>query len=413
MIHSIRGFRDILPPASEAYAGMEALARRLFNLYSYNEIRLPTLEMRELFVKSTGETTDIVEKEMYSFSDAGGREIALRPEGTPGAVRAYIENSMHQTGGNAKLFYIGNMFRAERPQAGRFREFEQIGVECIGNPHPAADAESISLLLDFLGKGGIKDYTAEINSLGCHDCRAGYRQDLLAYLKGHSGELCENCRKRIEKNPLRTLDCKIDGPRLVADAPKQELCRECSSHFSCVQELLASAGRPFRVNRNLVRGLDYYTRTVFEAKCSSLGSQDALAGGGRYDELVKSMGGPDVPAVGWALGVDRTLQAVSDGSRPGSRTKTFVISAGASADAAAFKVLNALRSAGISADGTMFGQSLKSQMRMANKAGALYALMIGEEELRTSVCALKNLETGEQKNIPIGAVAEELKSLKG
>ncbi len=465
MIHSIRGFHDILPgrSGSQTYTRMESLARDIFRLYSYREIRIPTVELHELFVKSTGETSDIVEKEMYAFTDAGGREIALRPEGTPGIVRAYLENSLHQAGGVAKLFHIGNMFRAERPQAGRFREFEQVSAECLGNPHPAADAESISMLKHFLDNAGVKDYVVEINSLGCSKCRAQYREKISNYLKGHSAGLCENCRKRIGKNPLRALDCKADGPRLAAQAPRQELCRECSVHFDTVRKLLAVSGLSFEVNPNLVRGLDYYTRTVFEVKSQKIrSSQDALAAGGRYDSLVKSMGGPDVPAVGWALGVDRIIQGmpengaaheqisafvISAGSRPslessGSRSQSAIQkyqeaavppkvgpspappstaipvgehtmlppkAEGSECDALAFGVLNDLRSAGIPADGAVFGQSLKSQMRMAGKSGAAYAVIIGEEELKSSTCTLKDLRTGVQETVPLNKITEKVR----
>ncbi|HOW90537.1 MAG TPA: histidine--tRNA ligase, partial [Elusimicrobiales bacterium] len=305
MTVSLRGFRDILPPESDLFAAVESAARRTFALHGYREIRLPTIEARELFVKSTGDTTDIVEKEMYAFTDQGGREVAVRPEGTPGLVRAYIEHNLSQSGKNAKYFYIGSMFRAERPQAGRYREFTQIGAEYIGNPSPFADAEAIIMLVRLLEQAGLPGLSVEINSLGCAECRGAYRAVLTSFLKGVSGELCEPCRSRIERNPLRALDCKADGPALAGKAPKLSLCAPCAEHFGRTQDLLKSAAVEFRVNTGMVRGLDYYTRTVFEVRTRALGSQDAVAGGGRYDDLVRSMGGPQAPAIGWAMGLDR------------------------------------------------------------------------------------------------------------
>ncbi|HOX22947.1 MAG TPA: histidine--tRNA ligase, partial [Elusimicrobiales bacterium] len=307
MAQTIRGFRDILEPDAAAFSELENLCRRIFRLYGYSEIRLPTVEQRELFVKSTGDTTDIVEKEMYAFADAGGRLLALRPEGTPGVVRAYMENGLPATDQRRKLFYIGSMFRAERPQAGRYREFEQIGAEYIGNPDPSADAETILLLAELLKAAGIREMKLELNSIGCPQCRPAHRQALLDYLKDHLEELCENCKKRLERNPLRALDCKADGPKLVAQAPAMKYCPDCDAHFAQVRRHLDNAGQAYNINPNLVRGLDYYSRTVFEFRAGGIGSQDAIAAGGRYDSLIKSMGGPDVAAVGWALGADRVL----------------------------------------------------------------------------------------------------------
>ena len=237
MITSLRGFRDILPPESELFAHIEAAAREVFGLYGYQELRIPTLEQKELFVKSTGDTTDIVEKEMYAFTDGGGRAVAMRPEGTPGVVRAYIQNNLGQTGRNGKYFYMGGMFRAERPQAGRYREFTQIGAEHIGNPTPAADAESISMLVRLLEKAGVGGCSVVINSLGCGECRKAYREILLGFLRGQAEKLCEPCRGRIERNPLRALDCKTDGPWLAQEAPKRCLCPACETHFSATQRM--------------------------------------------------------------------------------------------------------------------------------------------------------------------------------
>ncbi|MFA5162397.1 MAG: histidine--tRNA ligase [Elusimicrobiales bacterium] len=405
-IQSVRGFRDILPPQSRRFADFEKIAREVFALYGYGEIRVPAVEMRELFVKSTGETTDIVEKEMYSFEDAGGRKLALRPEGTPGVARAYIEQNLSAQSPRQKLFYMGNMYRAERPQQGRYREFEQIGAECIGNPHPAADAEIIALLSDILRRAGINDFSVEINSLGCAQCRPAHREKLIAFLNSRKETLCENCKKRIEKNPLRALDCKTDGPALFKDAPVQELCPDCGKHFDAVQLFLKETGIPFAVNRAIVRGLDYYSRTVFEFRNARLGAQDAIAGGGRYDALIRSMGGPEAAAVGWGLGVDRAVSLMPEAAYPGP--EVFVISMEEAAHSAAFKLMAELRKAGISTDGGAFAQSMKAQLKAADKCGAKFAAIIGGNELAKQSAAVKNLKTGEQAEIPFQDIARHL-----
>ena len=411
-INSLRGFRDLLPPESTLFARIEACAREVFALYGYREIRIPTIESKELFVKSTGDTTDIVEKEMYAFTDQGGREVAVRPEGTPGVVRAYIERNLSQTGRNGKFYYIGNMFRAERPQAGRYREFTQIGAEYIGNPSPYADAETIAMLVALLAKAGLGGLSVEINSLGCAECRKNYREVLLTYLKANIDRLCEPCRQRIDRNPLRALDCKIDGPALAAAAPKLTLCAPCADHFARTRALLTSSGIDFTVNLNMVRGLDYYTRTVFEVKSSALGSQDAVAGGGRYDELVRSMGGPQAPAIGWAMGVDRVAMLLKDKARADQDPAVFVIAASEIARDPAFRLLGELRSAGIGADFSNFELSLKSQMRSADKSGAAAALLLGEDEIKNSVCAVKFLkEKRDQLTVPSADLIAELKKI--
>ncbi|MCX5792053.1 MAG: histidine--tRNA ligase [Elusimicrobia bacterium] len=412
MTTSLRGFRDILPPESELFAQLEAAAREVFGLYGYQEARIPTLEQKELFVKSTGDTTDIVEKEMYAFTDGGGREVAMRPEGTPGVVRAYIQNNLGQTGRNGKFFYIGNMFRAERPQAGRYREFTQIGAEYIGNPAPAADAESISMLVRLLEKAGVGGCSVVINSLGCAECRKAYREVLLGFLRGQAGKLCEPCRGRIERNPLRALDCKTDGPWLAQEAPKRTLCPNCEAHFSATQRLLGAAGVAYEVNTSLVRGLDYYTGTVFEVRSGALGSQDAVCGGGRYDDLVKSMGGPAAPAIGWAVGLDRMAMLLKDRPAPDKAPKTFVIAAAKEAGDRTFALMTALRAAGISSDFSNFELSLKSQMRSSGKSGAAFALIIGEDELKAGTVAIKPLkQQGEQFTVPAADAPEKLKEL--
>ena len=412
MINSLRGFRDLLPPESDLFSRIESAAREVFRLYGYQELRIPILEKKELFVKSTGDTTDIVEKEMYAFTDGGGREVAMRPEGTPGVVRAYVENNLGQTGRNGKYFYIGNMFRAERPQAGRYREFTHIGAEHIGNASPAADAESISMLIRLLEKVGVEGCSVDINSLGCAECRRTYREILLAFLRARVEKLCEPCRRRIERNPLRALDCKIDGPALAETGPKRSLCPLCAEHFNKTRHLLGAAGVNFKVNTGLVRGLDYYTGTVFEVRTSALGSQDALCGGGRYDDLVKSMGGPLAPAIGWAIGEDRVAMLLKDKPAPDNAPGTFIVAAAKEAGDKAFFLLTSMRAAGISSDFSNFDLSLKSQMRSADKSGAAYALIIGEDELKAGACAIKPLkEKGEQRTVPLSDAPSLLKQL--
>ncbi|MBI4655780.1 MAG: histidine--tRNA ligase [Elusimicrobia bacterium] len=425
-IHSLRGFRDILPPESGLFSKIETTAREMFASYGYREIRIPTLELKELFVKSTGDTTDIVEKEMYAFEDQGKRMIAARPEGTPGVVRAYIENNLSQSGKNSKFYYIGSMFRAERPQAGRYREFTQIGVENLGNPSPFADAETITVLVRFLEKTGISGCSGsshsslhlgpqcgcsvEINSMGCAKCRSIYRENLLSYLKANSGDLCDSCKSRIDRNPLRALDCKTDGPVFAEKAPGISMCAECEEHFKKTGELLKISGIFFKLNPHLVRGIDYYTRTVFEVKSSALGSQDAIAGGGRYDDLVKSMGGPATPAVGWAMGLDRLVLAIKEVNPAADSPEVFVAAADKNSRIEAFRILTELRDYDIKADSSDFDASLKSQMRSADKSDARLAIIIGEEEVRSSTCIIKFLkEKLSQKTVVRNNLLSELK----
>ncbi|MFA6028738.1 MAG: histidine--tRNA ligase [Elusimicrobiota bacterium] len=420
-IQSVRGFRDLLPPESERTAALEALARAALARYGFRELRLPTVENHELFVKSTGETTDIVEKEMFAFEDAGGRRLALRPEGTPGAVRAFLQHSLSQGGPACKLYYVGSMFRAERPQAGRYREFEQIGAETLGNPHPAADVESILALKAVFDAAGLEGRVKlRLNNLGCDEdpsCRPGFRARLKEYLSAREAELCESCRRRVGRNPLRALDCKADGPRLAADAPRLEPCAACAAHVGTVSRALSAEGcAHVYPDANLVRGLDYYTRTVFEFTAAGVGAQDALAGGGRYDGLVGSMGGPATPAVGWALGVERTLMAAlaadPEGAAlrramPAEKPDVFVAlqGRGDEADAAGMRLLEAVRRAGLRAAGGLFASSLKAQMREANRCGARFVAILGEEELKSGACTLKDMTGGAERRVALDEVA--------
>lgn len=403
----VRGFRDVFGPDAEALTQLENAARKIFALYGVNELRIPTVELKELFVKSTGDSTDIVQKEMYAFEDAGGRTIALRPEGTPGVVRAYIENNFTQAAPVQNFFYIGNMFRAERPQAGRYREFEQIGAEFLGNGSPAADAQAILLLKDIVKAFGVQNYKVKLNSLGCSVCRPAYRQQLIDFLSASKDTLCERCQDRLERNPLRVLDCKLDGDRFKANAPKQQLCPECVEHYAEVKRLLTGK-IDFEEDSSLVRGLDYYTRTVFEFQAGNT-AQNAIAGGGRYDGLIKSMGGPQIPAIGWAMGAERTIMARGpvEAQQP---KKVYVISMDKTCNEVAFNLLQDLRQNGIIAEGGLFDKNIKGQMKQADRAQSSYAVIIGTSELESSSAVIKDLKAGEQKTYPLTQVVEVIKN---
>jgi histidyl-tRNA synthetase len=393
---TVRGFRDILPPFSELITEIEMASRNIFDLYNYKEIRIPTVEYYQLFLKSTGETTDIVEKEMYKFTDSSKRELAIRPEGTPGVARAYINNNLNLSGKNTKFFYIGNMFRAERPQAGRFREFEQIGLEYINTNSPYSDAEAILVLNHILKKLDINSFSIEINSIGCQECRYKYREKLLNYLNSKKDLLCNSCKTRMDRNPLRTLDCKIDK-EILNDIPKIDLCDNCLSHHNVLKNILSKANVNFKENKMLVRGLDYYSRTVFEFKTDLLGSQDAIAAGGRYDNLIKNMGGMNAPAVGWAMGVDRVAMLIE--KKEGLKEKkplVFLVCMNKEIAEYCFMEAQALRDEGISCDFSDFTSSIRSQMRAADNSQAKFAIIIGDDEFKNNFFSLKDLKEKKQ-----------------
>ena len=406
MAKLVRGFRDIFEPQSKNFTELENCARGVFSLYGFGELRLPTVELKELFIKSTGETTDIVQKEMYAFEDSGHRHLAIRAEGTPGVVRAYLENNFTQNAPVQKFYYIGNMFRAERPQAGRYREFEQIGAEYIGNAAPAADAEVILMLKDIVAKFGAKNYKVKINSLGCDKCRPLYRQALIDFLSKEKETLCENCQTRLEKNPLRVLDCKLDGARFAGRVPTMHLCPECQAHFDEVQRLLKGK-IDFEVDPMLVRGLDYYSRTVFEFQAGDA-SQNAIAAGGRYDTLIKNMGGPATPAIGWAMGAERVILSRGEVSRPKEKS-VCVVSLEKDCNETAFNLMQALREAGVRTEGGLFEKNVKGQMKQADRCGAAYALILRGDELAKKVATLTDVQTGEQTQIAFDVLTDEVK----
>ncbi|BAL82659.1 putative histidyl-tRNA synthetase [Selenomonas ruminantium subsp. lactilytica TAM6421] len=409
-----RGTKDILPDTVGQWTYVEEKIRDLCARYGYKEIRTPMFEHTELFHRGIGEGTDVVDKEMYTFTDRGDRSITLRPENTASAVRAYLQNKLYGDNSLTKLFYIGSMFRYDRPQAGRMREFHQFGVEALGESNPAVDAEIIMLAMDLLGGLGLKDLKLSLNSVGCPKCRPVYRKVLQDYFRDKLDDLCEDCQDRFERSPLRILDCKADADKpYMADAPKITdcLCEECQEHFHKVQHFLRSAGVEFELDARLVRGLDYYTKTAFEIKYPPLGAQSAVAGGGRYDGLIEEIGGNPTPAVGFATGLERVLLALEKQNLlPEMDTKTdaFVVALGEEAQGAAFKLLTQLRQAGLKASMDYAGRSMKAQMKQANKANARFALIIGEDEVKEACVQLKDMEKSEQQKVSFDNIIEKL-----
>lgn len=412
-----RGTKDILPKDILGWQYVENKIREICALYGYEEIRTPIFEHTELFKRGIGEGTDVVDKEMYTFLDKGGKSLTLRPENTAAVVRAYLQNKLYAENNLVKLFYIGSMFRHDRPQAGRMREFHQFGIEAIGEKDPALDAEVIILAVRFLESLGLKDLTLSINSVGCPNCRPNYQEQLKDFFRDKLDELCEDCKNRFETKPLRLLDCKVDGNKeFMQNVPKAEdsLCDDCKNHFEAVKHYLNGAGIKYEVDSKLVRGLDYYTKTAFEIKYAPLGAQSAIAGGGRYDGLVEEIGGNSTPAVGFAAGLERVLLALeSQNILPKSDTKTeiFVVALGDEAKLPAFKLLGDLRNAGIKANMDYAGRSMKAQMKQANKFNAPYVVIMGEDEVKNNIVQLKNMANSEQDSVSLENVAEHLKKV--
>lgn len=410
-----RGTKDILPDTVGDWNYVEGEIRELCRRFGYSEIRTPIFEHTELFQRGIGEGTDVVDKEMYTFTDRGERSITLRPENTASAVRAYLQNKLYAQSNLVKLFYIGSMFRYDRPQAGRMREFHQFGVEALGEANPAVDAEVILLAMNLLEGLGLKDLELSINSVGCPKCRSKYRTMLQDFFRDKLEDLCEDCRSRFERSPLRILDCKKDSDKpYMADAPKITdcLCEECADHFAKLKELLTSAGISFTHDPRLVRGLDYYTKTAFEIKYPPLGAQSAVAGGGRYDGLIEEMGGNPTPAVGFATGLERLLLALESQNLLPEKNRSvdaYVVALGETAQAEGFKLLNSLRQQGLSAAMDFAGRSMKAQMKQANKLGAKYSVILGEDEIAEGVVMLRSMEDSSQAKVPMNQVAEKIK----
>ena len=402
-----KGTKDILPTEIDNWHFIENAANKVFSNAGYKELRTPIFEATELFARGVGDTTDIVNKEMYTF-EKSERSLTLRPENTAGVVRSYIENGMHRLPAPVKLWYKGPMFRYERPQAGRQRQFHQVGMELFGIAQPTADAEAISLAVNYLNEIGLNDLDVEINSLGCPTCREEYKTKLKAVLKPYLQDLCPDCQKRYEKNPLRLLNCKVEECKAIYEKPEVKevitsdfICPECHEHFEAVKNYLNILNIKYSVNKLLVRGLDYYNRTVFEIKSNNLGSQNAVCGGGRYDSLVKNLGGEDTPAVGFAMGMERLISLIPQ--KEPQKLDAYVVSTNTEE---ALKLVNDLRKSGVKVDFDMTNKKFTKQLEKSSKL-ANYALILGEDEIQNGTVSVKNLNNSEQ----ISAKREELRSL--
>lgn len=395
---AVKGFNDILPDESGRWQYIEQTARRVFELNGFGEIRVPVMEKTELFCRSIGDATDIVEKEMYTFTDKGENSVTLRPEGTAGVMRAFIEHKLYAQDPIAKLYYLGPMFRYERPQKGRYRQFHQIGAEITGVHDPLADAQLLNMLISFFREIGLTEPTLQINSLGCPECRPAYRTALRSFLEERIGHLCEDCKRRLATNPLRALDCKVPGcidATAGAPAVLEHLCSGCNDHFSSVRRYLDLSSTPYSINSRMVRGLDYYTRTTFEMVTGLLGAQSAVAAGGRYDGLISQLGGPAIPGIGFAMGLERV--ALLLGSREFvTLPDLFIATMGGGERDAAFRLMDGLLKSGVRVEMDYEGKSLKSQMRRADKLKARYSVVIGENEAGSGRASFKRMSDGLQ-----------------
>lgn len=413
---SIKGTYDILPNDADSWQRVETCVREFITRAGYSEIRTPAFEKTELFTRSVGEDSDVVSKEMYSWTDQGGTDITLKPEYTASVIRSYIQHNLGAKSPLTKLYYLDNLFRRERPQKGRYRQFRQYGIEAIGSPHPEQDAEVITIAYELLVELGIKDITLKLNSIGSSECRNEYRQALKDFLQPHLDKLSETSRKRFDSNPMRILDTKIDFEiALLQDAPTitSFLTLDDANHFDEVQIYLEALDVPFTLDTALVRGLDYYTRTTFEIISSKLGAQDALCGGGRYDKLAETLGGKQTPAVGFAAGLERILIAMDevDTDQKIQADKIYLIGLGDAVRPTMLKILGEARKAGLIMEFDSLRRSIKSQMREANKIGASLAIIIGDKELKDKSVQIKDLNNGQQESIPIDSIISYIKSL--
>ena len=411
---SIKGSRDILPEESHRWHAAEEAVRAVMQRFNYREIRTPVFEETALFARSIGEFTDIVGKEMYTFLDRSGTSLTLRPEMTASVIRSYIQNNLGEREPLVKVFYVGPMFRQERPQAGRLRQFHQFGAEAIGGAAPEVDAEVIALSAEVYRSLGVKNYSVKINSVGCPNCRPAYKSTLQAFLKGALADLSEESRRRFEQNPLRILDSKDENDRrLTAEAPlmKDHLCGECADHFSALGRLLGRLAVPFEIDGRIVRGLDYYTKTAYEITSGDLGSQDALVGGGRYDLLVSELGGKETPSVGFAAGMERLMMALGTDAAPddGPSPTVFLASADERGRAWALEEAMGLRRKGIASESDLLGRSLKAQMREADRQRARFVVIVGEKELALEEAVLKDMRSGEERAVRLDSLAEVLR----
>ncbi len=402
MITKPRGTEDVLPEESKLWQYVENTARRVCECFGYKEIRTPVFENTELFQRGVGDTTDVVQKEMYTFEDKGGRSLTLKPEGTATLVRSYIENSLYANPQPTKLSYIIPCFRYEKPQSGRLREFHQFGIECFGASSPTTDAEVISLAYMFLKELKLTGIELNINSIGCPVCKKEYNEKLKSYFEKYKGELCPTCLERLEKNPMRIIDCKSEVCSNIAkDAPKMinHLCGECSEHFTAVKTALDNMGIEYKVNPDIVRGLDYYTKTVFEFVSDALGAQSTVCGGGRYSGLVEELGGKPADGIGFAAGLERLILVIKKqqelSETMDSSPELFIAAMGETAEKFAQKVIFELRCRGIHAEQDLCGRSLKAQMKYADKLGARFSMVVGDNELTENSANLKNMKNGE------------------
>lgn len=412
-IQKPKGTQDIIPGQVEKWQRLEKLAGNICRRFGYREIRSPIFEHTELFSRGVGETTDIVEKEMYTFEDKGKRNISLRPEGTAGVVRAYIENKLYGEPDLTKLYYFGPMFRYEQPQSGRNRQFHQFGVEAIGSADPGLDAEAIALGFTFLREIGLKDVRIEINSVGTPAVRSVYREKIREFFAPVKDKLCKDCQSRYDRNPMRILDCKIDQ-KYGEGAPSilDYLDEECSVHFETVKSMLTDMEIPFDVNHRMVRGLDYYTHTAFEYKAAGIGAIDTVGGGGRYNGLVGEIGGQDQPGVGFALGVERILLLLEaqgvEFAKPES-LDLYVIGLGEAAERAIVKLIHQLRLEGLSTEKDYQGRKIKAQMKSADRLHAAYVAILGDDELERGEITVKHMATGEQETLPLEGFSQAMK----
>ncbi|MEW6066945.1 MAG: histidine--tRNA ligase [Nitrospirota bacterium] len=400
---ALKGAQDIFPPDINIWQKIEKTARDVFQAYGFQEIRVPIIESTDIFIRSIGETTDIVEKEMYTFNDKAGRSITLRPEGTAPVVRCYVENHLYNLPSPQKFFYSGPMFRYERPQAGRYRQFFQIGTEAFGAADPKIDAEMLSMLRVIFEKLNLKNLNFEVNSIGCEKCRPDYKNALVNFFSDKINGFCPDCKRRFEFNPLRILDCKVDTCiKLRKDTPKVTdfLCSECREHFDTLLSLLNLLNIPYVINPDMVRGLDYYTRTTFEITCKTLGAQNAVTAGGRYDRLVEEFGGPPTPAIGFAIGMERLVTLLKKTwTEDHSAPKVFIATLGKEAEIEGFKIAEELRAKGFWIEPHYGAASLKSQLRKADRISAGYVLIIGDNEINSGKLKWKRLSDGTQGEI--------------
>lgn len=410
-----KGTKDVLPGQVYRWHYVEKKFAEICDRFGYKEIRTPVFEHTELINRGVGDTTDIVQKEMYTFNDHGGRSLTLKPEGTSPAVRAFVEHKMYAEVQPTKIYYVTPCFRYEKPQSGRLREFHQFGIEIFGTPDMMADADVICLGHDFLEEMGVKDVELEINSVGCPTCRAAYRKALQDFLRPHYDELCDTCKDRFERNPMRILDCKSDEDQaIVADAPLMVdyLCDDCRQAFEDVQADLTAMGIEFTVNPRIVRGLDYYTKTAFEFVSTSIGAQGTVCGGGRYDNLCEELGGPPIPGVGFGLGIERLLMLMDANGfeipEP-DPVSVFIVTMGKAARAEGLSILRKLHKKGISAQMDTLSRNVKGQFKYAARLNAKYTVVIGDDEIEKGVVQLKDMDKREQKEIPIDQIVDEIR----